>query len=155
MDEIVVCKSCGNAAEEGYVMPLCAECRDAYSKRELPTWLKCMGAIVIIIFVIALVRFPKALNLGISYEKGVKAEQNGNYSEAEKDYKEALDVYPDSDKLIARYGISAYKNGDILAAVVSFKKLDGKEIDKDLVNEINPIVESINDKLEKIKLEKK
>lgn len=155
MDEIQVCKNCGNVAEEGYIMPLCSECRDTFSKKPIPFWLKGVGALVIIIFILALLKFPQALSLGISYEKGQKAEQSGNYAEAEKDYKVIIDAYPDSDEITARFGISAYKNGDIAAALVSFQKLDGKDLDKDLVDEINPIVENLNSKLKNMKTENK
>lgn len=140
-----VCKSCGRVdVEAGYVFPLCMECRDNISKKPYPIWIKVFLVALTAVFAVALMNFPKVLEVGIAYERGLQYESEAKYASAVKQFETVTNAYPDSTETQSRLFIAHYYNEDIENAVRVFGLIAGKELDNEtLLLQVNGVFDRI------------
>ena len=135
-----VCRECSSPQPEpGYSIPLCSACRQRLFKRPFPAWVLGTAALVALILLVSFIRFPSEVQAGVAYERGKKMEDRKNYPAALDQYRKVLRRYPDSVHVEARLGIAQYHSGDIESAINTFAKLEGKDVGKDLKEEVDSI----------------
>lgn len=143
-DELVGCKNCNNTyIESGYKIDLCIECRDKLSNRSIPRGIKVFFGIIILIMIVAITRFPNSIKAAIELERGVKAEEDRKYITAMNEYKKVVNKYPESILPIAKLTIAMYKNGRVEETIKMMDKLYGKEMDNEIIEELNLIMDDI------------
>ncbi|MGE5397439.1 MAG: tetratricopeptide repeat protein [Chitinophagales bacterium] len=141
-----VCQSCGSTEiENEYEFPLCTECRNRFSSQPLPKWISVVSLLILVIMAVALARFPKAIDAAVDFERGQRAEKARLYATATREYQKAVKIYPKSTLLLARLCVSEYENGEAIKAGETFSQLAGRKADEELVNEINPIIQTIDE----------
>lgn len=147
-DMQIGCKMCGNSeVEDNYQLALCNNCRDKLSKMPLPIWIKGIFVLMVIVLIVALIRFPSTIKAGIAFERGTRAEAAGKYLTAMEEYNIVTERFPDSTLSLGRLFITTYNNGRINEAYEIFQKIAGrKPSDQSFVSEVNGVVE----RLEKI-----
>lgn len=144
-ENMCCCKVCGsNQVEEEYELELCKECRKELSKRPIPLKIKLIFAVIGIIVVIALVNFPKTMQVGIEYKKGEKAERALKYVTAMKHYEKVSALYPNSEKVLSKLYRVYYENGLISEANDTFDKLKVKTKDNQIIKDANKVTGKIN-----------
>ncbi len=134
------CQLCEQPAEPGYSVQLCSVCRTKLSKRPFPLWIKLAIILVAVVFVYALAKTPASLVASIAFERGQRAEADGNYGTAAKEYAKAVEKFPDSISAVARLGIAQYRAGDHDAAAQTLDSLAGRQAPKELMTEINAVI---------------
>lgn len=141
------CKNCGsNYIEQGHSLPLCEECRDILSKRQFPISIRIFLIGLLAIIIISLLNFPKVLNTGITYERGIRFEQQHKYVSAAKEFEKTIEVYPDSAYALCKLYIAYYHNDEIYQAMSVFNKVVGMEIgNEELLNEANAVTARIDE----------
>ena len=138
------CKSCGvEDVEPGRELNLCRACRDTLANRPMPGWTPIVVAVAAIAMLFAAFSLPGSLGGAIAFERGRAAEQSGKYKEAVAQYDSALKRFPDSIQIAARLAIAQYRAGDVTSSIGNLEKLNGKELDKESVGEINSIESEI------------
>lgn len=148
MTDEAVCTNCGKPAEQGrYKLLLCAGCRDELSHLEFPKWIKVGFVVVVLVLLIAFFRFPTALQAGLNFEWGRRAESSGDYALAVSKYRKVSELFPDSSPVYARLGIAYFREGDLLASFEALKKVNAKQLSKEDLREVNLVVEKINQRL--------
>jgi hypothetical protein len=155
------CVGCGSKiVEHGHLTPMCAACRDKYSKFPIPVFVKVLLVLFIALAAAAFMKFPESLSAGVAFERGQRAEKAGNFQEAIKEYKIAKKKFEYSTMITGRIGISMYKDGDFSQAITVLNTLVGKEVNKELVKEVNSAFDDMEakykemEKLEKAAMEK-
>lgn len=133
------CEQCGDSnIEDGYLFDLCTNCRDKLVKFRLPIWVKGFAILVLVTLAAALVKFPNTLNMGISYERAVRYEQNKKYMSAMNEYEKIVNAYPNSTNALCKLFITQYRTGRIGYAVETYDKLIGRDVDDEqLFNEVD------------------
>lgn len=143
-DEVVVCLNCNcSAVEWEYKAPLCRECRDKLSNRQIPLWIKAFFGIIFIVTILSLIMFPALLKAGVAYERGVRAENEKKYITAMNEYEKVLDKYPDSTLVLAKLSIAYYENDKIDKAIDAINMIIGQEAEEDLIDRIDTIADNI------------
>jgi Flp pilus assembly protein TadD len=145
-DAAIVCRECGLPPEAGYAMPLCPECRKKLSARPYPQWIRVTGVALAVCLLVAMLQFPSHLKAGIAFERAQRAEAASQYAEAAVDYEKALQCFPDSDDLAARYGLALYHAGQTGHAVAVFFTLQGKKIPSERAEEVNAALDELERK---------
>ena len=115
----------------------------------LPVWIKLFVIFMIYIIALSISDFPKKFTAVKDFNHGKQYELANNHFRATEAYLRSLEEYPDSDKLNARIFVNYYKDGDIHNALVTLKKLEGRDLPTDVYKELNPIVQSIKSILHK------
>lgn len=145
-DNEEVCKNCGNAnVVKGHTIPLCQSCRDAYTRLRIPAWIKLFAGAVLVVFILALFKFPGSLNAGINFERGMRADKELKCETALKYLTKALKAYPDSFLLNSRVFIDYAKCGNYTMASNIYKaEIAGKQTDNDdLYKEIEQMYKKV------------
>ena len=145
-DDFGLCRSCGRLdVEPEYELPLCADCREELSRTPFPTWINVTAALVAIVLLIALFRFPASVQAGIAFERGRRAEKAGNYPAAAGEYQKVVSRFPDSAEALARLGIAHYRAGNVREAARILDQVGGREApDEDLAAEVNRVIEEMS-----------
>ncbi len=115
----------------------------------LPVWIKFFIIFMIYIIALSISDFPKKFKAVKDFNIGKQYESANNHSLATEAYLKSLEEYPDSDKLNARIFVNYYMDGDIQNALLTLKKLEGRELPSRVYKELNPIVQSIKSILQK------
>jgi hypothetical protein len=150
VEELITCKNCGAPPEEGgYQLPLCPACRNQFANRPLPVWLTGAFVLVVAVVLFAMARFPAALESGIAFERGRRAEAAGNYTAATIEYRRVAERFPDSMSVLVRLGVSEYRAGNVPQAVLVLNRLSGRSGDEDAVHEVNQVMDEIEQRLDK------
>lgn len=141
-EEQLGCKMCGNSDfEVGHAVELCKTCREKLYKRPFPKLIKMAFAIIALILVVALIRFPTTVKAGVALERGLQAEKEGKYVTAMNEYKKVTGRFPDSTLALGRLFIATYNNGNITEADGIFKKISGKNAESDeFADEVNSTI---------------
>ena len=134
------CQLCEQPAEADYPAQLCSACRTKLSKRAFPLWIKLAIILVALVFIYALAKAPASLVASIAFERGQRAEANGNYATAAKEYAKVVERFPGSTSAAARLGIAQYRAGDRDAAAQTLRSLAGRQASKELTTEINAVI---------------
>jgi len=149
MDEPQVCAACGQpAAFAQDELPLCPACLQAMIDRPLPRWLYVTAAIIGLIVLLALLKFPASLGAEIAFERGKRAEAARNYPLAEQQYAIVVKRFPSSTLALARLGIASYRAGDIVMTIDCYDKLRGRESSDKVIIEFNAMMSELEQKLE-------
>jgi TolA-binding protein len=142
-----VCSTCGGAnVEPDYAAPLCGPCRESLAARPIPIGILIAAGVVVICMLCAFVQFPKALRVGIAYDRAQRFEAAGNYVNAEKNYQQVVTAYPDSTDTLAHLGLAAYHAGDYDVAADAFNKIGQNELDNDVADQVNAAITDLNNK---------
>jgi hypothetical protein len=115
----------------------------------LPVWIKLFVIFMMYIIALSISDFPKKFKAVKEFNLGKQYEFASDHFHATEAYLMSLKEYPDSDKLNARIFVNYYKDGDIHNALVTLKKLEGRELPSDVYKELSPIVQSIKALLQK------
>lgn len=125
-----ICSNCGNSpVVEGYSIPLCQECRQYFTKFPVPKWIKIFAVVILFFMTYSLVSFPKSLNAGIAYERGLRAEGEKKYMTDVREYKKAVEIFPDSFIANGKLFVSSVWNNQFDLASEAFARIEGKESD--------------------------
>lgn len=130
-------------------MPLCSRCRDKLAARPLPAWTIVSSLFLAIVMVFAFARFPAALGAAVAFERGQRAEEQGNYEIAKQQYALVVAQYPGSTEALARLAISQCETMDLVGAVATLQKLEGREASVELIDEVNQAISEVEIKLER------
>jgi hypothetical protein len=115
----------------------------------MPVWIKLFFIFMVFTMAHSFLDFPTKFQAVKDFNRGKRYELEGNYALAVEAYLKSLEEYPDSEKLNARIFVNYYRDGDIRSALFALRKLEGKDLSKDVFNELNPIVQSIKSTMEK------
>lgn len=117
--------------------PLCPSCREGFIRYPIPLWIKAFGGGVLLLVVFCLGQFPKNLQTGIHYKRGVAAAESRNYGTAQKEFEAAVLREPGFVEAQCRLLLAAYQNDDYETAYAVAGRLQDKAIDDDgLLNEM-------------------
>jgi len=83
------------------------------------------------------------MTAAIALERGRRAEARGRYPEAIKEYESVIRAFPGSTTAQGRLGIALYHVHDTKAAIELFSKLPDRGLPRDLVAEINGIIDDM------------
>jgi tetratricopeptide (TPR) repeat protein len=123
-----VCSSCGQSPViEGYSIPLCQECRQHFTRFPIPKWIKAFAVVILFFLIYSLVSFPKSLNAGVAYERGLRAEGEKKYMTAAREYEKASEIFPDSFIINGKLFVASVKNNQFGLAEEAFARIEGKE----------------------------
>lgn len=126
---IAACEQCGSSLIlHGHTTPLCNDCRQEFLKYPIPIWIKCFGIAVLTLMLYCCINFPSNLNLGLSIERGKRAEQEKRYVTAQREFSKAADLLPDDIDLQCHLALAAYHNMDLNAFSLIAEKLEGKSV---------------------------
>ena len=122
-----ICSSCGRSpVVEGYSIPLCQECRQHFTRFPIPKWIKVFAVVILFFMTYSLVSFPKSLNAGIAYERGLRAEGEKKYMTAAREYEKAAEIFPASFIANGKLFVASVKNNQFELAEEAFARIEGK-----------------------------
>ncbi len=134
--------------EKGYQMQMCAGCREKLLHPPIPMSIRGAAGVIALLALVAFTQFPAALSAGVAFERGRNAEKEGKYQDAEGYYRRTLSLFPRSTLALARTGIAAYHAGDMETALEDLQKVAGREVSKELADEVNSIIQEIDTQVE-------
>jgi len=140
------CQSCGAVvAEPGRAMPLCTSCRARLVARPFPSWIMAAAALIGVLMLVELTKFPAAFSAAVAYERGQRAEARRDFPAALTEYSKAAQSFPNAIQVVARRGIAAYRAGNLAVTVESFRAIGGRNVgDEAIASEVNQIIAAIN-----------
>jgi hypothetical protein len=140
------CQKCSNPEiEEGYHLALCKNCRNELVARPVPFWIKTTAFLIVLLLIVALIRFPETVRADIYYERGIQAEKDHRFTTAVHNYEKAVDRFPDSTTLLTRLFIAYYTNLQIEKADQTLRKIAGRKVfDNELAGEVNQLVDQMD-----------
>lgn len=137
-ESVPACANCGSAqVVPGYPTALCHDCRQAFMQYRFPLGIKIFAGAVAALVLFALFTFPKNLKLGVHYEKAKKARQTRHYKVAQQEYTIVSQQIKDNEEAEAYLMLSAFHNEDFETFYKQAEKLKGKQINNDLVIQLN------------------
>ncbi|MEQ8155238.1 MAG: tetratricopeptide repeat protein [Clostridiaceae bacterium] len=143
------CENCGSLCiEENYKFKLCKECRDKLSKRTIPIQIKLVSILLIMIILFSLSKFLHSINMGVEYERGLRAEEALKYETALNHYINVVKEYPESDKALVRLYVAYYNCGRIEEAFNVYDQIAespaSNNMKKILVDEVNETTDKLD-----------
>jgi tetratricopeptide (TPR) repeat protein len=139
-----ICSHCGEMErEEGFALPLCAQCRDALSRYPFPAWIRISCAIVLGVSIFAGIRSINSFRAGIAFERGQRAEQHGQFAVAANYYEQVVERFPDSTLALARLAITRFHAGQVGEALGILNRLRGRETSPKLAAELDQVIRAI------------
>jgi hypothetical protein len=137
------CASCGQPAmNEDHPTPLCADCRKHFIRFPIPLWIKGFAGGIGVLVLFSLFTFPKDLSVGITLEKGVRAEKEKKYVTAQRAMESVLEKVPSNVEAKGHLLIDAFYNQDLQTFGEQYEKLKYVSIeDHDLLATINYVVD--------------
>lgn len=125
--------------------PVCPSCREQFIRYPIPFWIKAFGAGVLLVVCFCLYTFPKNLQTGIHFKRGVAAAEARNYRTAQKEFGEALQREPGFLEAQCRLLVAAFHNDDFTTVAGLSAQLEGKNIeDGELFSEVSGAVNTMN-----------
>ena len=139
------CHNCSSPeTEEGYLTPLCRECRKKLSRYPVLKSVKLAAAGVGILFLISLYNFPRYFKAGVTYKKALNAEASHLYVTEKKLLKQVLQQFPDNFEAGTHYLIASINNDDIMEADSLLQQMGGAQDDnQELINKANEKIEGL------------
>jgi tetratricopeptide (TPR) repeat protein len=113
-------------------------------KKPVPLWIKILLPLSAALLISCIFILPSVLKAGLDCERGWKAQQEGRHSTAIKEYRRALEQFPDSTSIIARLAISYLYNERIDKCSEMLDRIAGRRLHGKLANQINSIVEKMD-----------
>jgi hypothetical protein len=134
------CENCQGTSEPGYRLALCPQCRQKLARKPIPLVIKIAGLAILVALAFALTRLPGSMLGAVAFERGQRAEAQGNYNGASAEYRKAADAFPGATLPMARLGIVRYQAGDHSEAARIFSYLAGRKSDPNLTAEVNGVI---------------
>ena len=123
------CAQCGSSLVlHGHPTLLCRECREEFLKYPIPIWIKCFGVAVLAVVVYCCISFPSNLSLGLSIERGKRAEEEKRYVTAQREFTKAEKFMPDDIDIQCHLALAAFHNMDLNGFSLIAEKLEGRSI---------------------------
>ncbi|HEX4000471.1 MAG TPA: tetratricopeptide repeat protein [Pirellulales bacterium] len=104
--------------------------------------------IVVLTVFTASILSPTSLMTGVAFERGQRAEQQGDYATAVSEYKKVLERFPDSTVATARLGIAYAEAGNDAEAMQQLGKLGGRKTSPKLAEEVHYAMDQIYTRIE-------
>ena len=140
----MACRICSSPyTEEGFVVPLCVDCRLQLSHRRLSRAVKLFCILMLAAITYAGTYYPDVLRAARADQEGVKAEKAGKFPQAIQTYETVLSMYPHCPRVIAHLGISYYRSGNVARAVEVLGGLVGRDAPQDAAAQVNDILSEI------------
>jgi len=119
--------------EQAYPTPLCSECRQSFIKFPIPSLIKIFSLVIVAIVLIAMVRLPNNISVGIHETRGEKALKNKQFSTAQREFKNVLKETPHYLDAQVNSALSSFYIEDYSSMLNNLNDLEGKKIeDQDL-----------------------
>jgi tetratricopeptide (TPR) repeat protein len=136
------CVHCGSPwIEKGFPTPLCADCRKAFIKFPIPGVIKIFFLIIIAVVLVAMIRLPDNISLGVHQVRGEKAFKNRQYVTAQKEYKSVVDKLPNYMDAKINLTLASFYAQDFGSFVALIGQLEGKMIeDRDLFGKLSYVM---------------
>ena len=141
------CRACGGEPEAGYPFPLCASCRTALARWPFPGWIQAGALLVLVALAVAGARSPSAVEAGVAFERGRRAEKQGHFAQAADDYQRVADRFPDSTKVLTRLAVARFRAGQFAEAARVVGRLAGRKLSGDEVKEVAEVVRALRVRL--------
>lgn len=136
-----VCAECGAPPEQGgYTLPLCPNCRTKMASLPLPGWAVTSVFAVAIVLILAFSRFSSALEAGVAFERGQRAEAAGQCQAARDQYQQVVAHYPNSTLALVRLAVTQCESMDVAGADATLQKLEGRSASEETIAELNGAV---------------
>jgi tetratricopeptide (TPR) repeat protein len=141
--ESKVCLNCGNPEIfKDSPNPLCSECREKFIKFPIPLWVKAFGGVVAALVIFSLFSMPANISRGITYEKGIKAENEKNYLTAQHYFRTVVNNTPGYIEAKAHLLITSFYNNDLYTFTAMSDTLTGKSVDDNyLLNKVQELLD--------------
>lgn len=124
------CINCGSSwIEQGHPTPLCSECRQSFIKFPIPPVIKIFSMVIIAIVLIAMIRLPNNISLGIHEARGEKALKNKQFLTAQKEFKNVLKKSPQYLEAKINSALSSFYIQDYSSMLKDLDELEGKKIE--------------------------
>ena len=133
------CINCGDFwVVPGYPNPLCQNCRDTFTKLQIPNWVKIFAAGIGLVILFSIYKIPRNIKTGIEFEKARTAMSEKKYFTAQKELQKVVAKAPEFLEAQSYLLISAYYNLDFDTFSKVFTKLKGENIkDQELFNQLD------------------
>jgi hypothetical protein len=140
-----VCAQCRiQPSQPEYAAPLCITCREGLINFPIPVWVRALGALVVLVMAFSLVTYPGALQAGVAFERGQKAEKAGDFARAVAEYRRAVKRYPDSTGPLVRLTVAEYRAGNLKETVALLDRLQNRDLgSEEAVNELSGIMREL------------
>lgn len=123
--------------EQGHATPLCAECRQSFIKFPIPRMIKIFSLAIIAIVLIAMVRLPNNISLGVHEARGEKALRNKQFLTAQREFKNVLKENPEYLEAKINSALSSFYIQDYSSMLKDLDELEGRRIeDQNLYSEL-------------------
>jgi tetratricopeptide (TPR) repeat protein len=124
------CVNCGSSwIEQGHLTPLCSECRQSFIKFPIPPVIKIFSLVIIAIVLIAMIRLPNNISLGVHEARGEKALKNKQYLTAQREFKNVLKETPHYLDAKVNSALSSFYIQDYSSMLKDLNDLEGMEIE--------------------------
>lgn len=138
------CQLCDSQAEkDDYPVSLCITHRNQLARLPFPLWIKAVSIGLLLLIAIALSRLPRALEVGIHYEKGNQAEEEKRYYDVIEEFEQVLQVFPKATGVQARLAIAYYKTRDREKFVELVQQLENKSLPTSLTIQLNYYIDEL------------
>lgn len=136
------CVNCGSPwIEKGFPTPLCADCRNAFIKFPIPRVIRIFFLIITAVVLVAMIRLPDNISLGVHQVRGEKAFKNRHYVTAQKEYKSVVDKLPDYMDAKINLALASFYAQDFESFGALVGQLEGKMIeDRDLYGKLSYVM---------------
>ena len=133
---------CSSAPEADHRMPLCPPCRRKFAGRAFPKEIKLAAIGVLIALVVGIALSPASLRAAIAFERGERAESHGDYAAAAEQFREVIEAYPQSPKVIIRLAVTLKKSGHAEEALDLINtRLAGRKLPREIIQEAEKLFE--------------
>jgi hypothetical protein len=124
---------------------LCKSCREMFIKYPIPNWIKIFGIAILALVIYCLLSFPKNLQTGLQYKRGVEAFNKMNHVTAQNKFAEVLKKQPGFQKAQCYFILAAFYNLDLPSIVSTLQRLEGKKIeDEALYIDVSEIISKLD-----------
>ena len=124
------CIHCGSSwIEHGYPTPLCSDCRQKFIKFPIPSLIKIFSLVIIAIVLIAMMRLPKNISLGIHEARGEKALKNKQFLTAQREFKNVLKETPQYLEAKINSALSSFYVQDYASLLADLNELEGRVVE--------------------------
>lgn len=139
------CHNCSNPEiEEGYLTPLCRECRKKFSRYPVLNSVKWAAAGVALLILISGYNLPRYLKAGITYQRALKAEKTHHYVTEKRLLEQVLQQFPDNFEAEVHYTVACFNNDDLEKADSMMRLLGGRNDDnQELIKQANTVMDGI------------
>ena len=140
------CVNCGSSwIEQGHPTPLCSDCRQSLIKFPIPSVIKVFSLGILVIVLIAMVRLPANISLGIHQARGEKAFRNKQFLTAQREFKNVLKETPQFLEAKINSVLSSFYVQDYASLITDLNELEGRQIeDQNLYAELSKITTQLS-----------